>query len=267
MSIQVDNNKYQTVGRTEHPSMKPLKFFHGHIVKTFSSLPEKGKLFEIIKRIIKVFILIVLAPIAYPSLAMLGLLGYPLYAAKTTEQVPVQEEDSLSFTDRCNSINDKVKKRFLSGIKVIANDPKVSKMKYFIYCKNVNDKELFEVSLPVGDSAANKAHVHDLINQSMEKVKNWFSKKITEDNFNEEIKFSGEIYFLSDGLRTLNWDEKCSFGRVRDCSEEPFNFSGPVLKEKETEYLKIQLQRIGINLQEDLKSTSDFFERNFFANQ
>ncbi|MEM1283325.1 MAG: hypothetical protein AAGG81_07210, partial [Chlamydiota bacterium] len=79
--------------------------------------------------------------------------------------------------------------------------------------------------------------------------------------------FSGKIYFLTDGLRSMFWEDKFSYGQVRNCSQEPIEFSGPVQKSKELEYLKVEIKRIGMNLQQNLKSTDDFFEKNFFANQ
>lgn len=69
MNTQVNNNS-QSANYIKHDSMAPLSKFHGRIVKTFSMLPQEGKLVEIVKRII----LVVIAPIAYVTLALFGVL-------------------------------------------------------------------------------------------------------------------------------------------------------------------------------------------------
>lgn len=71
MISQVNNSHTQAVKDIKRDSMAPLVQFHGHVVKTFSPLPQEGKLFEIVKRII----LVVISPFVYLTLALMGMLG------------------------------------------------------------------------------------------------------------------------------------------------------------------------------------------------
>lgn len=66
MGITLENNN-RTVS---YPLAKPLNWYHGHVVKTFETLPKNGVLIELIKRII----VIALIPIAYPILGALALI-------------------------------------------------------------------------------------------------------------------------------------------------------------------------------------------------
>lgn len=84
----VKHSGYLNLDSSEHPSLKPLAKFHGRIVKTFSELPENGKVLEIAKRVL----LVALSPFAYPALAFVGIVGYPFTATDSKQVSSLKEE-------------------------------------------------------------------------------------------------------------------------------------------------------------------------------
>lgn len=140
--------------------VKPLIYFHGHLVKTFSALPQKGAVLEVAKRIV----FVIVAPLAYLVLGLLALVGtvganlFPQYPEQAI-RVKASKYEALLAT-----INLSLQE---AGLPLIALPPKpdILTVKYLNAIRKTYVKTLHELRKEPDDITYDKVR-HDLYSRT-----------------------------------------------------------------------------------------------------
>lgn len=187
-SPEINNLKERNY--TKHPSMTPLVKFHGHVVKTFSALPPTGKCFEVLKRIA----LVVVSPLAYLALALIGLLGYP-YTVKGKKIA--SEQNHASIRDGVNQTfipNEEDRSREATAVRIPAEVMKVADKSSPI----VKDKKIALIKNHASTDLVNKAF-DDRASSLIEDVKRTMLRSFTDslwgNNNSSKIKYFVKCQF------------------------------------------------------------------------
>jgi hypothetical protein len=90
MHTQVINSHSQATNSNHYTSKELLYKFHGRIVKSFHTLPQEGKLREVVKRVV----LVAISPLVYVTLTLTHLLGRVF--SPSPALMPTQYENSTS---------------------------------------------------------------------------------------------------------------------------------------------------------------------------
>jgi hypothetical protein len=257
MCNRVDGNSFQTVEYFEHPSVTPLLNFHGHIVKTFSALPQKGKAIEVAKRIS----LAIASPFTYLILAFIALIGYP-YARTFTKQIPLENsEDSKTLTadDRSLLIVDRAKQEMNQSVGNILEESNISKIKYLINRQIANEKKVFEIDIHSESGFIKRPEFMEFVKEPMREVEKWLIEKFKAHGIDGEVTISGQAFCLGDeNIHHASWVA------TDRSTKDSVNFSATnstatPSQEHCNEYLTRCLKRLGIDLPENTGSPASFF--------
>lgn len=248
--------------------MTPLCKFHGHIIKTFSALPPNRKCLEVAKRIA----LVIVSPLAYLVLGLIGLLGYPC-TTKVTKTAPIQnlESDwtnpSSTADGRSSSIVKSAKQEMLQSVECILEAHKnVSKIKYLINCELADHNRSFEIDIFPKEGSMDISHFRNSIDEPLEKVKNWFIEKFGIHGLEGEIRISGQAFCLTnDNILHASWSAKDHSTQNSTAFQASVSMAFPD-KEHLVEYLKLCFDRLNMEIPENFKP-GDLFERKLLANQ
>lgn len=188
------------------PSFQPLKLFHGYFIRSFSSLPEKGKLLEVVKRIC----LICVAPFAYLALSCVALLGVLCSKVQYNESPrPFAEAEIYPGTHSQNVdrlIRESARQIDQSATRTI-EDNQISNFKVLVLCKQDHQTHKFEIDL----SSREGVCVHDFEQSVMrlhQRMKRWF---VNSSIGNEGTKIEGHAIGLADeDVYVADWTAQLS---------------------------------------------------------
>lgn len=138
-----------------YPLCEPFTWYHGHVVKSFSALPQEGAFFELIKRIIA----IVLIPVAYPLLGCLWLIGrlIPIHTVvSTSRENPKITTDSISEEQNIDVVKKYVRaslEELINHLKPLHGTMQQAKIFFSLETKSdegpiVNDTKQLKISSP-----------------------------------------------------------------------------------------------------------------------
>ena len=127
MHVNTDNPTSATY--SNNPLIKPLIKFHGKIASSFGSLPSKGKILEIAKRVV----IIAVSLFAYLALGLLALTGLALNTVRnTTNRLPSRPLQTPSHLISVASECDTIKQQFISTVNKAKEINQLQSAKIFI---------------------------------------------------------------------------------------------------------------------------------------
>lgn len=139
MTLPVSSTANSTTFSAANPLSEPLRWYHGHVVRTFEALPKRNAILEVIKRII----VIALIPVAYPLLGFAALIGRIIAPSKEVNgnqmptRPPLANEMYLSFRDMEERVSLKLVDAKRAKLFVIANAPEGELIRTFNFSEPI----------------------------------------------------------------------------------------------------------------------------------
>ena len=191
--------RFQNVVTVQHPSLTPLCTFHGRIIKTFSSLPPTGKLYEVAKRVL----IVALAPLAYLLLGLLAVVGYP-FSERITKRVPIQQSRNSQEVEQSNATSAVAgfHRMTVEHLSPILDTDKVSKIKYVIHGHVGKEEMLCELNLTPKDGIISNSVLNDAIAVPIGDMKTWLMARKPD----QKVTISGQAFcWAGTGMIVASW--------------------------------------------------------------
>jgi hypothetical protein len=203
---EIGTVRIQTVSYNVHPSTKPLKRFHGYMIKKVDAFNSCYA--DLIKKII----LIAVSPIGYTALSFIALAGYP-YKTKATKQVKII--DLASPEEKTNKVTKQLIKNACEGLKELLHSPK--RAKCIVSVSQGENQIYFEINIPEYpsiDEAIIRQAIVDKLSNSREHLLDFCRTKFVDEmkvealTFwqNEQLNYSFRQQVL-DASRSVNFEQ------------------------------------------------------------